>query len=202
MTLRAPLLSSLLALSGVAACGTPVTTDDLGGHPDMTTAAGSDMTAPIADEKQNPPTTGRVDVEAWLAKGLYKSWHCEAAQHDARSPSPHGKNRICSNDKTSANAGGEYAVDSAGVKELYDDTGMNVVGYAVYRHVTAGKTGDTWYWYERVPANSPAPHDANGVVADGTGGSGPAKAICVGCHSATGSDAMHSGHDFVYTQVK
>jgi len=24
----------------------------------------------------------------------------------------------------------------------------------------------------------------------------------VGCHQAAGSDAAHSGHDFVYTQVK
>ena len=79
---------------------------------------------------------------------------------------------------------------------------MNIVGYALYVHVKAGKTGDTWYWYEKVPLTSMAPHDANGVVADGTGGSGTAMSICVGCHSATGSDAGHSGHDFVYTQVK
>lgn len=66
----------------------------------------------------------------------------------------------------------------------------------------AGAAGDTWYWYERVPLNSPAPHDGKGVVADGTGGSGPAKDIFVGCHQGARSDAQHSGHDFVYTQVK
>ena len=58
---------------------------------------------------------------------------------------------------------------------------------------------------ERVPASSTAPHDANGVVADGKGGSGPAMSICVGCHAAAGSDAPHSpspgGHDQVYTPV-
>lgn len=73
---------------------------------------------------------------------------------------------------------------------------------AVYRHIKAGTTGDTWFWYEKVPLDSAAPHDAKGVVAFGDGSSGPAKDICVGCHAAAGSDAMHSGHDFVYTQVK
>jgi hypothetical protein len=49
------------------------------------------------------------------------------------------------------------------------------------------------------------PHDSNGVVADGMGGSGPAKDICVGCHVAAGSDAAHTpspgGRDQVYTPV-
>jgi hypothetical protein len=151
---------------------------------------------------QNPPTSGQADVKAWLATGAYKAWKCEPAAHDARSPSPHGKNRICSNAVLSAHGAGEYPVDSAAVKELFDDEGKNIVGYAVYRHVKAGTTGDTWYWYETVPLASPAPHDANGVVADGLGGAGPAKSICVGCHSAAGVDADHPGHDFVYTQVK
>lgn len=153
------------------------------------------------DEKQNPPTTGSADVEAWLAEGHYKSWKCEAAVHEARSPSPHGKNRICSNDALVANKGGAYAVDSAGVKELYDSAGTTVVGIAVYRKVKEGSTGDVWYWYERVPSDSSAPHDSRGVVADGMGDSGAAKSICVSCHAAAGSDSGHSGHDFVYTQV-
>jgi hypothetical protein len=155
-----------------------------------------------AGDKQTPPSTNGQAVEAWLATGAYKSWKCETAPHAARSPSPHGTNRICSNDKLSTHASGEYPVDSAGVKELYDSTGTNIVGYAVYRHTLAGTTGDTWYYYERVPADSHAPHDANGVVADGMGSSGPAQTICVNCHQAAGSDANHFGHDFVYTQVR
>ncbi len=39
------------------------------------------------------------------------------------------------------------------------------------------------------------------IVADGLGSSGPAMMICVGCHAAAGIDAMHPGHDYVYTQV-
>jgi hypothetical protein len=40
-----------------------------------------------------------------------------------------------------------------------------------------------------------------GVVAVGGGMSGAPKSKCVGCHSAAGKDASHSGHDFVYAQV-
>ena len=90
------------------------------------------------------------------------------------------------------------------MKELYDDAGMNIVGFAVSRHVTAGTDGGTWYWYEEVPHDSQAPHDADGIVADGLGDSGPAQSICVGCHQATGIDADHPdhpGHDFVHVQV-
>ena len=65
--------------------------------------------------------------------------------------------------------------------------------------------GKNWYWYETVPATSAAPHDANGVVADGLGDTGPAKSICVGCHAGAGSDAAHTpsagGRDQVYTPV-
>lgn len=127
---------------------------------------------------------------------------CEPASHEARSPSPHGKNRICSNTLLSGNGAGEYPVNAASVKELFADDGTTIVGYAVARHTSAGAADTAWYWYERVPADHPAPHDANGVVADGPGDMGPAKTICVGCHTAAGSDAQHSGHDFVYTQVR
>ena len=112
---------------------------------------------------------------------------------------------ICSNNLASGaptSPAGEYPVGSAAVKELYDSAGTTLNGYAVYLHTKAGKTGDTWYWYEQVPAASTAPHEMDGTVADGLGDKGPAMAICVGCHTGAGSDAMHSGHDFVYTQVK
>jgi hypothetical protein len=155
--------------------------------------------ASSSGDPQNPPM-GRADVEAWLSMGLYKQWKCEPSAHDARAPSVHGKNRICSNMVLSAAGAGPFPLNAASVKELYDDTGSMIVGYAVQRHTTTGTTGASWYWYERVPANSMAPHDANGVVADGLGNSGPAMTICVGCHSAAGPS--HSGHDMVFTQVQ
>lgn len=145
-----------------------------------------------AGDVQTPATGPAADIDAWIAKGDYKTWHCETAAHTARSPSPHGGNRICSNDLLSAHTTGEYPVGAASVKELYDAANTTIVGYAMARKMSAGG-GDSWYWYE---VNS-------GVVANGLGKTGtPAGNICVGCHSATGKDAMHSGHDLVYTQVK
>jgi hypothetical protein len=169
-----------------------------------TTLDTTDVTTdPTTDGADQTPPQGFEAVEAWLAEGHYKNWTCEAAVHGPIMISPHGMNRICSNDLLSGHPpdGGVYPAGSAGVKELYDDAGQNIIGYAVYLHTTAGAGGDAWYWYERVPLDHPAPHDGNGVVADGLGDSGPAMTICVGCHSAAGIDADHPGHDFVYTQV-
>jgi mono/diheme cytochrome c family protein len=80
------------------------------------------------------------------------------------------------------------------------------VGYAVYVKTKADSAGGAnWYWYETVPLDSAAPHDATGLVADGLGDGGPAKDICVSCHGAAGSDAPHTpsvgGRDQVYTPV-
>jgi hypothetical protein len=157
---------------------------------------------------QKPPQ-GADAVEAWLAMGDYKTWHCEPAVHASRSPSPHGFNRICSNDALAADAMGTgvWAKGSAAVKELYNAaTDTTPVGYAVYLKTAADSAaGANWYWYERVPLTSMAPHDAKGVVADGLGASEPAQTICVGCHAAAGSDAAHTptpgGRDEVYTPV-
>jgi len=155
------------------------------------------------------PPMGAAAVEAWLQTGAYKKWHCESAVHAARSPSPHGFNRICSNSVVSAHAAdvGAWPQGAAAVKELYATaTDPAPVGYAVYVKTAADSAaGANWYWYERVPSDSPAPHDAAGVVADGPGSSGPAQQICVGCHGAAGSDAAHTSslgsHDQIYTPV-
>lgn len=152
-----------------------------------------------ADSTQVPPQ-GEAQVKSWLATGDYKEWHCEAAEHDARSPSPHGVNRICSNDALSATAAGaNYPADSAAVKELWDKQGGKVMGYAVYLKLKDDSAGGAnWYYYEDNPMLNPP----GGIVADGVGTSGNPKTVCVACHAAAGMDAMHSGHDFVYTQVK
>ena len=185
---------------GATACGDSDTGDGMGGD-DMTTL-------PKGGDAQTPPQTG-TEVEAWLAQGMYKSWACESAIHEARDPSPHGFNRICSNALVAANATGTnpWPAGAAAVKELYASaTDTTPIGYAVYLKLEAdSKGGDNWYWYERVPLDHPAPHDANGVVADGDGTGGPAKTICVGCHVAAGADPAHTpsagGRDQVYTPV-
>ena len=158
---------------------------------------------------QRPPQ-GAQAVEAWLAEGDYKDWQCEGKKHAARAPSPHGWNRICSNDAISANKSGtkDWPAGAAAVKELYaSEDARDPVGYAVYLKTARDSAGgDNWYWYERVPLDHPAPHDEDGVVADGMGDDGPAKNICVACHAASGSDAAHTpsagGRDQVYTPVE
>lgn len=188
-------------------CAALVAACDSGGGDDSGSTGGAS-----ADETTNTPTEPTGDpgdsqippqgyeaIEAWLAEGHYKSWKCQAGVVDPIEISPHGKQRICTNDVHTAHNGmtGEYPVNAAGVKELYDAAGATIVGYAVYLHTSAGGTGANWYWYERVPLDSMVEHDPmTGVVADGSD-----VPLCVGCHSAAGSDAAHPGHDFVYTQL-
>jgi hypothetical protein len=194
MTIKRTSMASLLCagLLSTAACG-----DD-----EM-----NDAESP-ATVDQTPPQ-GAALIQAWLAKGDYKSWHCEAAPHAFRPPSPHGFNRICSNDLISKNVSGTGAwpKGAAAVKELYASaSAATPVGYAVYVKTADDSAGGaSWYWYETVPLDSAAPHDTNGVVADGMGSDGPAKTICVGCHVAAGTDPAHTpsvnGRDQVYTPV-
>jgi hypothetical protein len=142
-----------------------------------------------AGDAQTPPT-GESAVEAWLDEGHYKTWHCEPAPHDARPGSAHGKNRICSNELLSAHGAGEFPVGAASVKELYDATSTNIIGRAVYLHVSPG-AGESYYWYERV---------SDHLNADGLGTSGTPRDTCVGCHQGAGPKSM--GHDLVFTQVR
>ncbi len=172
---RAIALVLLLAPITVAGCADPQ-----GGQADAVDVDG-----------ERPPVTGQEDIEAWLREGSYKSWKCEPVAHERRSGSGHSRNRICSNAALSAHGDGEFPVDSASVKELVEDDGT-IDGYAVYRHVKAGKGGDTWYWYERIGTR---------LVADGLGTEGAPKSTCVSCHEGAGIGGK-TGHDLVFTQVR
>jgi len=145
------------------------------------------QTADSQNETGDPqtPPMGRASIERWLAQGFYQSWRCEPQPHPARPFGAHGETRICSNDLLSAAQGGEFPVGSASVKEIH--SGSQISGYAVSVHNFAGTSGGTWYWYERVGSGT-------------TEGQGAA--VCVDCHRRAGADSEHSGHDFVYTQVR
>jgi len=202
---------ALLALTAVstAACGSSTTANGPTGSGGAAGAGGPGGAAGGTGAAGLPPM-GAAAVEAWLQTGQYKNWHCEPAVHAARSPSPHGFNRICSNDVIAAHATetAAWLEGAAAVKELYAAAGdTSPIGYAVYAKLSNDSAaGANWYWYERVPLDSEAPHDAAGVVADGMGSTGPAMKICVGCHGAAGADAPHTpsvgGRDQVYTPVK
>jgi hypothetical protein len=190
----------------------PASAADAASDADAPSDAG-ELTVLAADGEagsQTPPMGGAV-LEAWLATGAYKTWTRESAIHYQRSPSPHGYDRIYSNDVITANAAGTGAwpAGAAAVKELYTaTTDTNPVGYAVYLKTQADSAGGAnWYWYERVPLSSSVPHDDGGVVADGLGtpDSGTPFTICVNCHGAAGSDVPHTpspgGRDEVYTPL-
>jgi len=193
--------ASLALLSLYPACGS----DDA---PASEESQGDAAAITDPGDDQTPPQ-GAENVQAWLKRGAYKNWQCEPDVHASRDPSPHGFNRICSNDLLAESAAGKGAwpAGSAGVKELYASLdGTRPIGYAVYLKTEADSQGGAnWYWYEGVPADSDAPNGAQRVVADGLGDSGPAKTICVGCHAAAGIDAAHTpsvgARDQVYTPV-
>jgi hypothetical protein len=177
-----------------------------GGCPATAKDAGAQAGCPAAAEAGCPaaspemPPQGASNVEAWLKGASYKQWKCEPSPHASRAPSPHGFNRICSNKAIAENAAADepWPKGAAAVKELYAAAADTTpIGYAVYLKTAAESgAGANWYWYER---------GASGVVADGLGGAGTAKTVCVGCHAGAGSDAMHTpspgGRDEVYTPV-
>ncbi len=149
------------------------------------------------------PPEGHDAVQAWLAEGHYLDWACEPTVHASRDPSPHGRNRICSNAALAAAADtAPYPVGVAGVKELINDAD-EIIGFAVYRKAVADPAtadGTNWYWYENVAPGTelptPDPVKPNGVVADSRGSAGGnALTVCIDCHS-------HADNDFVFTQVK
>jgi hypothetical protein len=160
----------------------------------------------MSQQTQQPPR-GASAVEAWLAEGDYKGWNCEPAVHEARSPSPHGFNRICSNDLLSATVSGPWPQGAAAVKELYTSLDATTpAGYSVYLKTADDSAGGAnWYWYERLPPADAVKFGLPELVADGLGDTGNAKSICVSCHVAAGTDAEHTpspgGRDQVYTPV-
>lgn len=148
------------------------------------------------------PPSGGTEVEAWIARGYYLGWQCEATVHAGRAPTPHGFNRICSNNAISESATGSapWPKGAAAVKELHATiAGGTPIGYAVYvKQAPSSAEGANWYWYERLPA-------PDGVVADGRGDAGPARTICVDCHAGAGSDPAHTpspgARDQVYSPI-
>ena len=187
-------LSALSALLATMACGTPSDSQDLGGGRDQSVATdlsaasdlasggGADLAASLdamAGDSQLPPIDSAASLEKWLMNGAYKAWACEKAAHPARAGSAHSANRICSNDLLSKSASGEYPVNSASVKELFNGAGA-IIGYAVGVRTKTGPADASWFWYERVNATTYA--------------NGPGVPLCANCH-------RNAPRDFIYTQV-
>lgn len=182
-------LSSVAVVAAIAI--SPGCAEDEAGCP---AACPAGCPAPAGDA-QTPPQGSDSVISTWIAAGSYKGagWKCEPAVHAARSPSPHGKNRICNNMKlTSTAAPAEYGFGVASVKELYMDDGTTLAGHAISLKLLDGpSSGPTWYFYEKMGTT---------VVYNGKGEAGNSD-LCSGCHAGAGTDAAHPGRDFVYTQV-
>lgn len=184
--------------SGMAGCPAGCPAADAGcpaGCPAADAGCPAGCPATTMGDAQTPPMNSDAVVSAWLAGGAYLGWKCEPAAHDARSPSPHGRNRICNNTKLTMTATGNYPAGAASVKEILPtDGGTTITGYAIGLKLVAGpSTGASWYWFEK---------DNGVLIANGKGDkAGNEMAVCTGCHAGAGSDAQHSGRDFVYTQV-
>ncbi|MEO7736372.1 MAG: hypothetical protein ABIY55_35770 [Kofleriaceae bacterium] len=160
---------SVVLVALVVALAAPACTAEPGAA-----SAGDDLTDPEL------PARGTADLPAWLAAGYYRAWHCEPEAHDARAPSPHGRNRICNNAALHAAGPGAFPAGAASVKEISDGGTMS---FAVSRKLSDATGGDAWYWYESNPS------DPDHVYANGPGIPG-----CTGCHGG-------AARDYVFTVV-
>ncbi|MFO0666812.1 MAG: hypothetical protein U0174_22870 [Polyangiaceae bacterium] len=171
----------------LAACGTDPT--QAGSDPEVD--PNRDLLPPDAE---TPPTGRAADIQSWITKGTFEAWACETTVGNPGPGSPHERSRGCENAKMAAQGKSisEYPVGSAAVRELYDSTGEVVTGHVISVHVKAGKSPDTWFWYE----------EKKGTVTMkslGTEGE-PAHATCNACHVAAGNG--YEGHDFVFRQLE
>lgn len=127
--------------------------------------------------------TDSTEMFTFLQSGTYKDWNAESKVHE--SEGPHGQVRTFVNAALVASMTAdkdEHPVGGASVKELYDEDGTTLTGWAVMLKVAPGTSDKTWYWYE---------------VFSTTNGSKPIQGIahstCTDCHS--------SGTDYVITSV-
>lgn len=157
-----------------------------------------EMVTAMAAALQPTAETPRVDsavptnTEAlfkFLKDGAYESFASESAIHTSRGP--HAKLgwpvRVYVDSKMESSLRSGAASHPAGaaiVKEMYDEQGTNLTGWAVMVKTSAqSDAGKGWFWYETLNTQ-----DHKAVVAAGNGISG-----CFACHSA-GSDFVLSGY--------
>ncbi len=136
---------------------------------------------PTPDEPTSTPVTGQLpptdsaELVPWLQAGAYLGWTSESAIHVSGGPHPSAVLTYFNDTLIASLQAGNAAhpVDSATVKELYNNSG-EINGWAVSVKTQADSaSGDGWYWYERV---------GNSVFADGNG-----VGLCANCHGTTTS---------------
>jgi hypothetical protein len=125
--------------------------------------------------------TSEAGITAFVREGRYKDWVAEPTVHETRAP--HGsKVRVFFNDTVvqSLRAGNAtHPVGSVLVKELFEDDGKTLRGYALDVKITEGAGKDTWIFYEGF-----APDYDNNYYGRG-------HSTCHGCHES-GTDYVTS----------
>ncbi|HVG62541.1 MAG TPA: hypothetical protein VNA24_28515 [Hyalangium sp.] len=125
--------------------------------------------------------TSEAGITAFVREGRYKEWLAEPSVHDTRAP--HGsKVRVFFNELVteSLRAGNAtHPVGSILVKELYEDNGRTLRGYALDVKISEGSGKDTWIFYEGF-----GPDYSNNYYGRG-------HSTCHGCHES-GSDYVTS----------
>lgn len=125
--------------------------------------------------------TSEVDITAAIATGDYTSWFGHESVQGPQGNSPHSQMKTFLNDTLKASVDAqntEHPVGSISIKELYNNDGSEITGYAYSEKVAAGTDADTWLWYEDLNLSNPeASYYGVGI------------STCRGCHS--------SGTDYV-----
>lgn len=136
--------------------------DDVAAAPDATIDDRPSAPDVVLDEEggitggpQTPPQ-GRAALLPWLQEGAYRAWNChQSSAHIAPAPSAHAFTRVCLNTSWSNTLPSQvFPVGAAAVKELYDATLMNRVGYSVMLKVvraTLRRTGTGFSKSPRAP---------------------------------------------------
>lgn len=125
----------------------------------------------VADTAEPTTDIPVADLAGWLEDTPYRDWPSEPAPHPSAGPHFGDVRTWFSPSLADSLDEGRarHPVGAAAVKELYGDSGTNVLGHAVMVRVRQGASDDAWYWYEDFEGRN---------FADGRG-----VGLCSGCHS-------------------
>lgn len=161
-------------------------------YKEMVAAMSGGAAAALQPSAETPAIDSEVPTATdalfkFLKDGSYKSFAQESAVHSSRGP--HAKLgwpvRVYVSPKMESSlksGGSSHPIGAAIVKEMYDEKGAKLAGWAVMVKTGADSdSGKGWFWYETLNSR-----DSKAHVAAGNGIPG-----CFGCHT--------SGSDFVLT---
>ncbi len=144
------------------------------------------ITVPAEPEATVP--TEPAGLFTFLTDGGYLGFPRQAGVHPPLGPHGFGGIRVfydtTLNQSLATPGFAQHPEGAAAIAELYDASGVNLMGWAVSVKTSAYSDGGFgWYWYEVASTNNP-----NKLVGQGVG-----LGQCIGCHAA--------GEDYVLSAV-